>query len=129
MAGRPTGRDDSRCARPVIVIDPGMAFGTGQHPTTRMCLAAVQRYVTRGVRVLDVGTGSGVLAMAAARLGAGRVTAVDVADEAVAAARRNAAANRMAIDVRRGSLDTAGPRSGRDMWPLSDYASFLRALS
>lgn len=80
----------------VLDLDPGTAFGTGGHATTRLCLAEVDRLVGRGevvARVLDVGTGSGVLAIAAARLGAHAVVAVDNDPEAVLVARENAARN------------------------------------
>jgi ribosomal protein L11 methyltransferase len=83
----------------VIVIDPGRAFGTGAHPTTRLCLALLQE-LSRG-SLLDVGCGSGVLAIAAARLGYRPVEAVDVEAAAVDATRANAAANGVTLDVRR----------------------------
>src|ERR1035438_3605168 len=76
-----------------IVVNPGMAFGTGMHETTQLCLEALETYVSRGVRVLDVGTGSGILAHAAALLGAGRVWACDLDPEAVEIARGNAGPN------------------------------------
>ena len=92
-----------------IVIEPGMAFGTGHHETTRLALSALSRAVRPGMRVLDLGTGSGVLAIAAAKLGA-HVLALDIDPTAVAAARANAARNGVAIEVRKGSLDAAsGP--------------------
>jgi ribosomal protein L11 methyltransferase len=79
--------------RAVIQIDPGMAFGTGTHETTRLCLEAVETY-WRGGRMLDVGTGTGILAIAAALLAPGfRVTAVDVDPQAVEVARENVAIN------------------------------------
>ena len=81
-----------------ITIDPGRAFGTGAHPTTRLCLELLAE-LPRGA-LLDVGCGSGVLAIAAARLGFAPVVAVDVAEAAVEAARENAAANGVELDVR-----------------------------
>jgi ribosomal protein L11 methyltransferase len=85
----------------VISIDPGGCFGSGSHPTTRLMLAELQRRMAPGATVFDVGTGSGILAVAAARLGAGRVVAVDIDPEAVGVTRRNAETNRVAerIDV------------------------------
>lgn len=88
-----------------LVIDPGQAFGTGHHETTTGCLAALQELDVRGSRVLDVGTGSGVLAIAAVRLGARAAVGVDIDPAAVSAARGNAAANGVSIDVRLGSVD------------------------
>lgn len=79
--------------RITIWLDPGMAFGTGHHPTTRLCLELLEQWVTPGTGVADVGTGSGILAIAAARLGAGRVVAVDVDPNAVKVAEANAAVN------------------------------------
>jgi ribosomal protein L11 methyltransferase len=81
-----------------VTIDPGRAFGTGAHPTTRLCVELLAE-VPRGV-LLDVGCGSGVLAIAAARLGFAPVVAVDVAEAAVDATRANAAANGVELDVR-----------------------------
>ncbi len=81
-------------------LDPGMAFGTGMHPTTRLCLAAVEERVRPGARVLDVGTGSGILAIAAARYGAREVIGVDVDPIAVAAARVNVKLNRLGKTVK-----------------------------
>jgi ribosomal protein L11 methyltransferase len=81
------------------VIDPGRAFGTGAHPTTRLCLELLLEQ-PRG-SVLDAGCGSGVLAIAAARLGFAPVIAVDLADAAVEATRANAAVNGVAVDARR----------------------------
>lgn len=73
----------------VVELDPGLAFGTGYHPTTYSCLEALEDLVRPGCAVLDVGTGSGILTIAAAKLGAGHVTAVDIDGHAVRAARRN----------------------------------------
>jgi ribosomal protein L11 methyltransferase len=76
-----------------LILDPGMAFGTGSHPTTRLCLEWLERNVTEGCSMLDYGCGSGILAIAAARLGAGRVAGVDIDPQAVEAARANAERN------------------------------------
>lgn len=81
----------------VVVIDPGMAFGTGNHATTQLCLAALEDYVQRGDRVADIGTGSGILAIAAAKLGAGEVCASDIEPLAVQIAARNAAENKVSL--------------------------------
>jgi ribosomal protein L11 methyltransferase len=80
-----------------LVIEPGMAFGTGEHPTTRACLAAVERLARPGIRCLDLGMGTGVLALAAVRLGATGI-GVDIDPVAVDAARENAAANGLVAD-------------------------------
>jgi ribosomal protein L11 methyltransferase len=77
----------------VIRLDPGRAFGTGAHPTTRLVLAWLDEELAPGATVLDVGCGSGILAIAAAKLGAGRVTGTDIDPHALAAARANSAAN------------------------------------
>jgi ribosomal protein L11 methyltransferase len=91
----------------VIEIDPGMAFGTGLHPTTRGCLLACERYVEDDMVVLDVGAGSGILSIAAARLGAATVTALEIDQVAVDVARRNVAANGLdgRVRVLHGSLE------------------------
>jgi ribosomal protein L11 methyltransferase len=91
----------------VITLDPGMAFGTGLHPTTRLCLEEVERRIRPGMRVLDVGTGSGILALAAAKLGAEHVYAIDNSSVAVESARENAALNGQSerIEVVLGTLD------------------------
>jgi ribosomal protein L11 methyltransferase len=93
----------------VVELDPGMAFGTGTHPTTQMCLLALEDRVRPGARVLDLGTGSGILAIAAAKLGAGRVLALDTDPQAVSVARENVYRNGVADRVRvaRGSLAQA----------------------
>lgn len=80
----------------VLVLDPGMAFGTGSHPTTRLCLEWLERSVTAGTSILDYGCGSGILAIAAARLGASDVLGVDIDLQAVSAAKSNAERNEVA---------------------------------
>jgi ribosomal protein L11 methyltransferase len=90
----------------VVTLDPGMAFGTGLHPTTQSCLEALEQVVVPGMAVLDVGTGSGILAIAAVKLGATTVVGVDTDAVAVKTARANAAQNGVndSIQVWQGSL-------------------------
>ena len=76
-----------------IRIDPGMAFGTGTHPTTQLCLELIERYTTPGGALIDVGCGSGILSIAALKLGAGFALGVDIDEVAVRASRENAEAN------------------------------------
>jgi ribosomal protein L11 methyltransferase len=92
----PKGRDKA-----VIIIEPSTGFGTGHHATTRLCLVLLQRLEVRGARVLDIGTGSGVLALAAWKLGAGDVVAIDNDPDALENARDNIARNGAApaIDI------------------------------
>lgn len=93
--------------RVVALIDPGLAFGTGSHPTTRVVLSWLEANLRSGESVLDYGCGSGILAIAAAKLGAGRVDAVDIDPQAVQATAENAARNRVA--VRALSPESLGP--------------------
>ena len=83
-----------------LILDPGMAFGTGSHPTTRLCLEWLSATLVGGASLLDYGCGSGILAIAAAKLGAGRVFAVDIDADALVAARDNAARNAAVIELR-----------------------------
>jgi len=102
----------ARVGEAVIRLDPGMAFGTGQHATTLMCLRALEETVQPGANVLDLGTGSGILALAAARLGAANVLALDSDPVAVRAARENVRLNGLeaVVRVEEGTLDAAlGP--------------------
>lgn len=110
----------------VLVLDPGMAFGTGSHPTTRLCLEWIERTVAPGVSVLDYGCGSGILAIAAAKLGAGEVLGVDIDPQAVTAARNNADIN--AVSAR--FADSAAPLEGSfDMVVANILANPLKALA
>ena len=90
----------------VVRLDPGMAFGTGVHPTTRMCLRTLDELVKNGMRVADVGCGSGILSIAAAKLGASKALALDVDDLAVRVARENVEVNGVSqvVDVAEGAL-------------------------
>lgn len=83
-----------------LVLDPGLAFGTGSHPTTFLCLHWLADTVRGGETLLDYGCGSGILAIAAAKLGASRVLGVDIDDNALRAARDNAAANAVVLELR-----------------------------
>jgi ribosomal protein L11 methyltransferase len=109
----------------VITLDPGMAFGTGLHPTTRACLDLLQRVEPMPARVLDVGCGSGILALAALRLGADSAIGYDTDQLAVDAARANAERNGLdgRLEVRQGSL----PEGGQDRYPLV-LANLVAAL-
>ncbi|HET6380893.1 MAG TPA: 50S ribosomal protein L11 methyltransferase, partial [candidate division Zixibacteria bacterium] len=106
----PSWVDESPGRHEVAVrLDPGMAFGTGLHPTTRGCLALLQRVGPMPPRVLDVGSGSGILALVALRLGADHADCLDTDASAVQATAANAAANGLAdrVSVRHGSLPDA----------------------
>ena len=83
----------------VLRLDPGLAFGTGTHPTTRMCLRWIAEHPPKAQRVLDYGCGSGILAIGAAMLGAASVDAVDIDPDAVTAAQANAMANRVQLNL------------------------------
>jgi ribosomal protein L11 methyltransferase len=101
---------DAAAGRMLIVIEPSMGFGTGHHQTTRLCLRALRDADVRGKRVLDLGTGSGVLAIAAAKLGASSVLGVDDDPDAVDAARKNVTLNGLgseAVRIERADLQTA----------------------
>jgi len=123
-----------------IVIDPGQAFGTGAHATTRLCLElllALCAEVASGAALLDVGTGSGVLAIAASLLGFRPVLGLDIEPESVAAARQNAAANRVEVEILRLDLRAAAAPAVALPWigggarpqaPIVITANLLRPL-
>lgn len=110
----------------VLVLDPGMAFGTGSHPTTRLCLEWLERVVKPGVSLLDYGCGSGILAIAAAKLGATQVLGVDIDLQAVTAARNNAERNEVSARFD----DSAHPLKGQfDIVVANILANPLKALA
>lgn len=90
----------------MIELDPGMAFGTGTHETTTMCVQAIEKYITKGDTVLDIGCGSGILSIAAAKLGAEKTIAVDLDEMAIRVAGENVAMNNVQdkVDIRHGDL-------------------------
>ena len=103
----PTWHQPPTQAQKIIRLDPGLAFGTGTHPTTRMCLRWIAAHMSRGLRVLDYGCGSGILAIGAALYGARQADAVDIDPAAVQATRENAQANGVADVVMAGLPDRA----------------------
>lgn len=106
----PTWHEPPAAAQQVIRLDPGLAFGTGTHPTTRMCLRWIAQHGPVGPRVLDYGCGSGILAIGAAKFGAQEIVAVDIDPAAVESSRLNAEANHAVLtaglpDLARGEHD------------------------
>lgn len=95
----------AEAGRVQVRIEPGMAFGTGVHPTTQLCLLLVEQYTQPGYTVLDIGCGSAILAIAAKKLGAGQAVGVDVDPQSMDNARENAALNNVAIEIGLGSVD------------------------
>lgn len=109
-----------------VILDPGVAFGTGSHPTTRLCLAWLRARVQPGCSVLDYGCGSGILAIAAARLGAARATGVDIDPQALRAGAGNASQN--GVDVTFAHAD-ALPDGRFDIVVANILANPLRLLA
>ena len=101
----PTWHEPPEQARQIIRLDPGLAFGTGTHPTTRMCLRWIAQHGVQGQRVLDYGCGSGILAIGAAKYGAKDIDAVDIDDAAVTSTELNAQAN--GVQLKAGLPDKA----------------------
>lgn len=110
---KPSWRDYTRASNEIILeIDPGQAFGTGLHPTTQVCLRALEQQIEPGMQILDLGTGSGILAIAAAKLANVDILAIDIDPKAATAARANVRVNEVTdtVRVRHGTLqdiDTA----------------------
>ena len=109
-----------------VILDPGAAFGTGSHPTTRLCLGWLERHVRGGERVLDYGCGSGILGIAALKLGAAAAIGVDVDPMALEAARYNASRNGVPLDVMDAQSVLPGPA---DITVANILANPLRMLA
>ncbi len=104
---KPQWRDHkSKSNEVVLELDPGMAFGTGTHPTTVLCIKMIEQYLKQGSSFLDVGTGSGILMIAAAKLGAKHVTGIDNDEIAIPIAKKNLEQNNIAPDKFQVSLNT-----------------------
>lgn len=111
---KPSWEDAETEGKLVIELDPGQAFGTGEHPTTRLCLEMLEDAAAPGMSVADIGCGSGVLAIAAARLGASKVYALEIEPAAAAAARMNFDINHVDVElVESGTVPN---------WPPADIA-------
>jgi len=110
-----------------IVLDPGLAFGTGSHPTTRLCLRWLDNNIKGGESVLDYGCGSGILAIAALKLGAARAVGIDVDSQAVIASRDNAAANR--VENIQFCLPDEAPQDAYDLVVANILTNPLRLLA
>ncbi len=115
----------------VIELDPGMAFGTGQHATTRLCLLALETYLRPEAVVLDLGTGSGILAIAAAKLGASSVSALDINPAVVVIARSNVEVNGVAglVTVEQGTLPRDAKGRLFDLVVVNITADVIEELS
>jgi ribosomal protein L11 methyltransferase len=129
---RPAWREYTAAPDEVVIsLDPGMAFGTGQHPTTRMCIQGIQDVMQPGDCVLDLGSGSGILAITAVAFGASVVIATDTEEQAVKATIENAALNGMQgeITVRAGSIEAVGNDGPFDLILANINAAAVTALA
>jgi ribosomal protein L11 methyltransferase len=115
--------------RIVVKINPGMAFGTGAHPSTRLCLQALEQCVHPGMRVVDLGTGSGILAVAAAKLGAAVVAAADNDPNALRVARANLEANGVADRVILVEADSPKPFRNADVLVANILAEVIASMA
>lgn len=124
-----TAGDDLNVDDIVLTLDPGMAFGTGLHPTTQMCLQFVEKYLQQGNTVLDVGTGSGILSIAAAKLGSGAIVAFDTDELAVKTTIENAQINEVSeyLVIEQSTLDKQ-PLKQYDMVVVNILAPIIIAL-
>ena len=113
----------------VIEMDPGMAFGSGVHETTRMCLELLQKYMKPGANVLDVGCGSGILGIAADKLGAGEVLALDYDSVSVEVARENAKRNGSRMEARRSDLLQNADKKSYDIIMANIIADIILRLN
>jgi ribosomal protein L11 methyltransferase len=109
-----------------LILDPGLAFGTGSHPTTHLCLQWLERHLRGGELVLDYGCGSGILAIAALKLGAGRALGVDIDPQAVLASRQNAEQNQVSAEF---YLPDAAPKLQADVVVANILANPLKVLA
>ena len=109
-----------------LILDPGLAFGTGSHPTTHLCLQWLERHLQGGELVLDYGCGSGILAIAALKLGAGRTLGVDIDPQAVLASRQNAEQNQVGAEF---FLPDAAPKLQADVVVANILANPLKVLA
>ena len=123
----PTWRTAPRADATNIALDPGLAFGTGAHPSTRLCLSWLRQHVTRGASVLDYGCGSGILAIAASKLGAQRVVGVDIDAQAISASAANARLN--GVDAAFADVDALQSGATFDIVVANILANPLRVLA
>ncbi|WP_274571995.1 50S ribosomal protein L11 methyltransferase [Neisseria leonii] len=122
----PSWHDAPDTAAVNLQLDPGLAFGTGSHPTTHLCLQWLDNHLQGGERVLDYGCGSGILAIAALKLGAGSAVGVDIDPQAIAASNDNAAQNRVQAEF---YLPDALPEGEFDLVVANILANPLRLLA